>query len=411
VRATRISLAEVMKIGGRSSSAGPAGLTLRRSLVVTEVALSLVLVLGAFLFVRTLRNLMTLDAGFQRTGLVVASLDLTQLHLPADRRIEFKRNLLDRVRETPGVETAASLSIIPISGNRWNRILFIAQQRKKSTTLSRISSDYFRTMRIPVLRGRDFNSGDTHSAPAVAIVNRTFAERYFPGADAIGQRFRLSPDSKDPEFQIVGIVGDTKHVSLKEDFLPIAYFPSTQDAEPNEFDTFVIRSSGRLGDLLPAMRGTLGGLNAGINFQFSNFNAQIGDSLLRERLMASLGGLFGVLAAIIATIGVYGVISYMVARRTNEIGIRMAVGATPFDILRLVLTEAGTLVGVGVAVGVLLALGVGRVARGMLFGVSPNDPLMVFAAVAGLLMIGMAGSYVPARRASSLEPMAALRDQ
>jgi putative ABC transport system permease protein len=413
LRATNTAPGAVLKASGRSMTASRERFGLRRILVVSQVALSLVLLVGALLFVRSLRKLATLDAGFRQDGILITQLDLTRLHLPKERRQAFKHDLITRMEAIPGVDVAADTTIVPISGNGWNQHVWIHGQSKGNSWLARITPGYFKTIGTALTAGRDFNDHDTLTSPKVAVVNQMFTRKYLDGANPIGKTFHLEqgPGEPDPEYQVIGEVKDTKYGELREELRAIAFFPAAQDASPDEGAQILVRSSLPLTSLVAALKRTIAGVSPEISIDFQVFKSQIQDSLLRERLMATLSSFFGFLAALLATVGLYGVMSYMVAQRQNEIGIRMALGANSSDVLRMILSEAALLLGIGLIAGTALALAAGRAAGSMLFGLQPHDPPTLLIGAALLGAVALAASFLPARRAASLEPMAALREE
>ncbi|MBI3404217.1 MAG: ABC transporter permease [Acidobacteria bacterium] len=413
LRATRVPPNSAIKAGSRGMTAGRERHGLRRALVVSQVAFSLVLLVGALLFARSLRNLMVLDAGFRQDGILIANLDWNRIPLAKERRLEFEDNVLRRIQSTPGVEGAASAAIIPLSGSGWNQNVVLNGQKKENTNLTRISPGYFRTLGTALLVGRDFNEQDTNSAPKVAIVNESFVSHFFPGDNPIGKTFKLDvyQGEADYTFEIVGVVRNTKYYELREDFPPITFLPAAQSDKPGREAQMVIRANIPLTDLIANTKRTLKEINPEISVLFQVFQTQIRETLLRERLMATLSSFFGVLAGLLAVIGLYGVISYMVVRRTNEIGIRMALGANARDIVRMVLREAGGLLAIGMGLGTVLAVILARTAESMLFGLHPEDPTTILFSILALSFVAVGASYLPARRASQLEPMTALRDE
>jgi putative ABC transport system permease protein len=262
------------------------------------------------------------------------------------------------------------------------------------------------------MKGRDFDDRDTATSPKVAIVDQEFARKYF-GGDAIGKTFQLDNYATEarPEYEIVGVVKNSKYYDLRDADHAIGYFPQMQDPHPNQFMDVMIRSTAPLSSLTGAVKQAFAEINPMISIDFHVFQTQIRDGLLRERLMATLSGFFGLLAGILATIGLYGVISYMVARRTSEIGIRMALGATPGRVLALVMREAALLLAIGLTAGAVLTALAARTTQSLLFGLKPYDPVTLGAAVAALALVAAAASLVPARRAAGLEPMQALREE
>jgi putative ABC transport system permease protein len=276
-----------------------------------------------------------------------------------------------------------------------------------------ISEGYWKTMRTTLLSGRDFNDRDTTLSPRVAIVNQTFARRLGLGANPVGKRFRREATPSSPEriFEIVGLVRDTKYYDLREEFKPIAFLFSSQIPNRGPFVDALIRSTLPLGDTTAAVRTAIAQVSPVIGIDFRAFETTVRDALLRERLMATLSGFFGGLAALIAAIGLYGVMSYLVVRRTNEIGVRIALGADRRNILALIMRQAGVLLAIGLATGTLLALAAATAAQSMLFGLKPYDAGTLALAAALLAAVTAAASYLPARRAARLDPMAALREE
>lgn len=415
LRATRVAPVVVLKSTGRGMTAGRERFGLRRALVVSQVALSLVLLVGALLFVRTLRNLLTLDPGFQQQGVVITNLDLSRLNLAAERRQGFKRELLDRVRAIPGVDSAADANIIPISGNSWNGNIVVegSEKQKGTPNFSSITPRYFKTLRTPFLAGRDFDDHDTATSTKVAIVNEMFVSKILNGANPIGVRFRHETyqGRPTPTYEIVGLVKNTKYLDLREEPRAIVYVVAAQDDRPDQYAQFLIRSHLASSSLLPGVKRVVGEVSPDIAIEFHVLTTQIRESLMKERLMATLSGFFGFLAALLATVGLYGVISYTVARRTNEIGIRMALGAQRGNVVGLIMREAGLLLAIGIAIGAALSLAAARTAASLLFGLKPHDPLTILVAIVGLAAVAAAASFLPAHRASRLDPMAALREE
>ncbi len=416
LRATRVSPQVAMKAGSRGVTSSRERFGLRRVLVVSQVAMSLVLLFGALLFVRTLRNLITVETGFQQTGILVADLDYSHLNVPSQSRLEYKRQILERIRALPGVESAAETAIVPISDTSINDDVWASgtdHNQRKSSFLNTISPGYFSTLATPLIAGRDFNGTDTKDSPRVAIINEALAKQLGFGGNALGKVFRRESTSRDPEleFQIVGLVKNTKYQDLREESAPIAYTPVAQESRQDSDIQLVVRSSAPLADLTQRIKSAAAEVNPAMDITFRDFKTVIGDSLLQERLMATLSGFFGFLAALLATVGLYGVISYMVVRRTNEIGICMALGADRAGILQMILREAGALLLIGVAAGAVLSIIGARAANALLYGLKSYDPVTLIAAIALLATVAVAASSLPAQRASKLDPMIALREE
>jgi predicted permease len=417
LRATRTPPATVLRASGRGLTEHRGRFGLRRGLVVAQVALSLVLVVGAFLFVSSFRNLMTLDAGFHRNGLLVTGLDVRGVKLPAEGQGALFRDVLEQIRALLGVRSAALSHIVPVSGSGWNENVLAdglaGGQPKVIVNFDSVSSGFFETMGTPLVAGRDFDDHDVKSAPRVAIVNETFVNKVLGSKDPLGRVFALEPRPGAPQrtFEIVGLVKDMKYSELREDFTPIAYLPEAQIDDPSPFQAVIVRADASLTSLLPSITRAVAAVSPRIAINFQPFETQIRQSLLRERLMATLSGFFGALAGLLATLGLYGVMSYTVARRQSEIGIRMALGADRGRVLRLVMGEAAALLAAGLAIGTLLALGAARTASSLLFGLPPSDPATLASAAGVLAAVAAAASYLPAWRASRLEPTIALRQE
>jgi putative ABC transport system permease protein len=413
IRATRAEPATLLQSGNRGSTGGRERFSLRRILVVSQVALSVVLLMGALLFVRSLRNLTTLNVGFQQTGILITSVGFERLQIPEERFTEYKRDLVKQVQAIPGVESATHAMLVPFGGSTWNDEVLTegSEDNKGVAWINYLGSGYFRTVGTPLLAGRDFDDRDTAASVKVAIVNQAFVQKILKGADPLGKRFRIHepPGKPRPLYEIVGVTKDNKFQDMHEEFLPFMYFPAAQQDKPSPDDQILIRSSLPLSSLMASMKQTIGDVNPGIDLDFKVFKTRIHDSLLQDELMATLSGFFGVLAALLAAIGLYGVISYMVVQRTKEIGIRMAIGAERVDVLRLILREAGLLTITGLVIGAGLALGAAQVAKSLLYGLKPRDPLTLIAAVVVLSAVAAFASFWPAYRASKLDPLIALR--
>jgi putative ABC transport system permease protein len=418
LRATHLAPAAAMRSGGRGTTAGCERFGLRRGLVATQIALSLVLLVGALLFVRSLHNLSVADTGFQTEGVLAINLDLRRAGYTKERRPALYHDLLQHLTAWPGVSSAAQVLDTPISGSGLDDTVIpegeTASASGKDSHFSLVGPGYFRTMGTALIAGRDFNDHDTLSSPKVAIVNEAFARKFFAGSNPVGRTFRIraSAGEPDPVYQIVGLVRNTKYYTLRENFAPVSFLPMAQDTEFGTAPaTFVLHTNAPMGELIAAVKTAVAEVSPGIGIEFHVLAVQLRDSLLRERLMATLSGAFGLLAGLLATLGLYGVMAYMVSRRRNEIGVRMALGADRGQVLGLVLREAGLVLTVGLTVGALLALWAGRAAATLLFGLQPHDPRTLLAAMALLTVVTLAASYGPARHAAALDPMVALRDE
>jgi putative ABC transport system permease protein len=416
-RATGVAPGVMLKESGRGTAGGRSGFGLRRILVVSQIALSLMLLVGALLFARSFNNLARVDAGFRQDGILVTDIDFGTLNLPDDRRLAFSEDLLSRVRAIPGVDSAAIAEIVPLSGNGENHDLLMGTSgspkgEAPGASFNRISPGFFKTLETPMLAGRDFDEHDRKGSPSVAIVNEEFARKFANGRSPLGMAFRFRRlRTVSAPHEIIGLVKDTKYSGLREEARPIVYTSVAQYEHPDTDAQILIRSNAPLASLLPAVKSTANQTHADLDITFFPFHKMIQNGLLRDRLMAALSGFFGALAVVLAAIGLYGVISYIVEQRRNEIGIRMALGAGQQGIICLVLQETGLLLLIGLAAGVALALAAARTAASMLFGLKPTDVLTYALAALGLSMVAALASFLPARRAARLDPMAALRNE
>ena len=415
-RATRIAATDAMRSKGRGVAGNRERFGVRQILVMSQVALSLVLVVGALLFSGSLRKLLAVDAGFQQNGVLLANIDFKRVPIPADRRMAFKQQLLDKLRATPEIDGAAEVQIPPLSGGSTSNSVWTDGEespRKTEVYFNWVSSGYLKAMGMPLLAGRDFQAGDTASAPRVAIVNQSFARKLGLGDNPVGKRFRRENTPTEPEIsvEIVGLVRDSKYVDLREEFHPIAFLAIDQNAGSRAGAELVIRSAAPLADAIARSRAAIAETSGDIAVDIQSFAGTVADGLMRDRLMATLSSFFGILATLIAAIGLYGVMSYLVSRRTNEIGVRMALGASRSQILSLILRQSAGLLAMGLAAGAILTMAAGRLVKSLLFGLQPNDAGTLAVAIILLACVTQAASYFPARRAARLEPTAALREE
>jgi predicted permease len=410
LRATRAEPISAMKSGGRGTTGGRERFSLQRLLVVAQVSVSLVLLVSALLFVRSFRNLMTFNPGMREGGITTAFLGFWQSNLPRERWAGYQRELLDEVRSVPGVLNAASTTNVPLSGGSWEHGIHVGPT-EGSSKFAWVSPGYFETMGIPIITGRAFTPQDTATSQRVALVNETFVRRYLPGANPIGQSLRTSPEPDYPStiYEIVGVIPDTRYNDLRGQTPPMTFAPASQCPNQGPWTDVMIHSNLNSAAVAAAAKRLIAEKHPDVITQFSDFQKDIRDGLVEERLMAMLSGFFGLLAVLLAVVGLYGVISYIVAMRRNEIGIRMALGATRGNVVAIIVRQTLAVLALGVAVGVVLAVPAVRTASSLLFGVQPNDPLTFAAATALLFTIALVASALPARRASRVDPMVALR--
>lgn len=413
IRATRTAPVTAMRASGRGLTDGRGRFTLRRALVISQLAVSLVLLVGALLFVRTFRNLATVNVGFNTAGITSVDFDFRRVNVAPDAQREFQRLLLERVQAMPGITGATPVSIVPVSGSGWNQGLIIdGKPQEGYPNVNQVGGEYFELLGIPLTAGRTFNERDTPASPRVAVVTATFVERYLKGSDPIGRvfHFETGPGEPDPPMQVVGVVADTKYSDVRTENSPLVFLAYSQDPQPGASLTTLVRLAGPGVSIARDAVSVANSVNSSMLVTTTDLEGQIAESLGRERLMAMLSGFFGGLALLLAAIGLYGVMSYMVEQRRQEIGIRMALGAGRGRVLRMVLRESAVLVTIGVTAGAGLALLSSRYAESLLFGLTATDPLTIGLSVAGLAFIGACASLIPAWRAARVEPTTALRE-
>ena len=423
LRSTRVDLTPALKESPRTWQ-GPAlgqhGLRLGfgRTLVVTQVALSFLLLMGAVLFVRTLTNLENTNAGFDRQNLLLFCIDPTEDGYKGQRLAEFYQELARRLSALPGVQSV-SMSVLRLMGDDRNiNDLRISGYTPKAgevsgrlqTYMNMVGPKFFETMGIPVVLGRPISEGDRAGAPKVAVVNEKFVHQFLGDGNPLGRRFGFGGESTARDFEIVGVVGDAKYTDLRTEVPPtvyLSYLPQIDWMGPMHF---AVRTAGNPLDLVSAVRRVAQEMDRNLApYEVKSQVEQIDESLFQERLFARLTSFFGALAASLACVGIYGVMAFAVTRRTREIGIRMALGASRGEITTMVLSETFTLVGIGIVIGIVLALGASRLISTWLYGLKPTDPLTL--TMAALLMVAAAvfAGYFPSRRAAKVDPMVALR--
>jgi predicted permease len=387
-------------------------------LVVTQVALSLVLVVGAGLMLSTFFRLETLNPGFDREHILLADVALRAGAFPPAQRHAIFEEMLEHLRTLPGVRSASYSDVTPIGGAIYAAyVQFEGYTSKRGAAtlvyFNEVSDRFFQTLDTNLLAGRDFSAHDTVESPKVAIVNQALVKKFFSGQNAIGKRYRPAAGNKPgAPVEIIGVVQDVKYAELREDAPPTLYIAASQDASTNDSITFEVHAAaGSPATLISAVKSSVTEINRDVSLQFKTLAVQVDQSLARERLLATLSGFFGGLALVLATIGLYGVVSYNVARRRHEIGIRMALGAQQSGVLRVVLGEVSVLIGIGLAIGIGATIGATRFIASFLYGVKPNDPWTFSLASAMLALVAVVAGFLPARRALRLDPMNALREE
>ncbi|PYV43019.1 MAG: hypothetical protein DMG06_12190 [Acidobacteria bacterium] len=414
LRATRVDLAPALKVNPSTLSTkfqqrGRSRLELGGILVASQVAMTLILLIGATLLVRTLRNLSNLDVGFNPRRILLFSVDPTLNGYQANRIAPLYSELLAKLKVLPGVLTASFSMDSLISGGLESGDIFLEGTPKSGiVNRLRVGPHFFETMGIPLVLGRTFGSGDNSQAgPKVALVNQTLARRYFSGQNPIGRRLGRE-NTLDTE--IVGVVADAKYDELRREISPTVYLPYLQVMGDGSAVCFELRTAGNPASLIPAVRRTVEEVDVNLPlFGVTTQTEQIDQSLFQERWIARLSACFGLLALVLAWVGLYGVMSYAVARRTSEIGIRMALGAQPQDVLRLVVRQGMAVTLVGIVIGLGGAMVATRLLASFLFGVRATDPMTFLGAALLMAAVAFLASYIPARRATKVDPMVALR--
>ena len=346
--------ATALKAGSRGSTTGGARFGLRPSLVVAQVALSLVLLIGALLFTRTLYNLLTIDAGFDQNLVQVDVADRSLMTDDARRGLDVRVDLQERVAAIPGVTGAVLVDNQPLGGGFWNEAVFVEGVPEKAiSNFTRVTGNYFEVIGIPIVRGRTFQPSDAHGAPPVAVVNEAFVRKLLPGRDPIGRRLwaETGPGQPSEKIEIIGVARDTKYNDIKDPFEPLVHVAMTQSTEFRDYARLLVKPRAAIDGLMPAITRKVAEINPAISVELTVIRQEVANGLVRERLMALLSGAFGLLAGLLAAVGVYGVMSYTVTRRSNEFGIRFAMGARRADVMRMVLREAGGLIALGIVIG------------------------------------------------------------
>ncbi len=414
LQATRPQLASTLKDQAASVVGGTA-VTLRKGLVVAQVALSLLLLIGSGLFIQSLRNLKELHPGFQTKNLVTFAVEPTLSGYKTDWTLDYYRQLTERVKAIPGVSNTA-LAVVPVlADNEWDSWVSVEgytvkQGESVDPHMQYCSADFFETLKIPLLTGRTFDRRDDKGAPKVAVVNERFAKRYIGSANPIGRHIGMG---KDPgtklDIEIVGVVGDTKYESMREEIPYEVYIPYRQTDFVDGMVAYA-RTESDPANFFTRVRQVVRDVDASVPmYDMRTLDQQVENSLLTERMLATLSTVFGALATLLAAVGLYGVMAFMVARRTREIGIRMALGARGGSVIWLVMREVLLLSAAGLTIGLPAAWGLTRLVETQLFGVKATDPFTMALAVLGIASVAAISGYLPARKATAIDPMLALR--
>jgi predicted permease len=410
-RATRLQLTDTLKAGR-----GPQGASgknpLAKALVISQVALSLVLMVGAGLFLRSLVNLNNVDTGFNKENVLRLDIDSSSAGYKADepRALAVDQQIEERVNALPNVK-AASFSAFTFHEGSWSSDIVVPGMKTDENINiihNVVGVGYLDTMQIPLLAGRNFTASDTSTSQHVAIISAHTAKTFFPGGNPIGHHYGVGSNKPEDDVTIIGIVKDVKFDELTEEPVALDYLPYPQ--RPWGFGDFEVRYTGDFAPVAAAVQQTIHSIDRNLPItQVTTLDAQVGRSITNQRLVAQLSAFFGLLAVFLSCIGIYGVMSYVVTRRTNEIGIRMALGAGRSKMLWMVVREILILISIGIVIGVPVTLAGDRLVSNMLFGLTPTDPVTLVGATLLLLIVAAIAGYLPARRASLVDPMVALR--
>jgi putative ABC transport system permease protein len=417
LRATGISPNHALKENARGTVQGGARFTLGKALVTGQVALSLMLLTAAGLFLGTIRNFLKLDPGFNPHNVL-----LVKTVVPADRiqrqlRSPFFSKVLSDLRTLPNVRSAASSMMAPVGHDFWNQDARPQGYQRQPgeedvlVNLNRVSPGYFRTMETSLLMGRDFSDRDTLASPKAMIVGEETARHFWPNQNPIDKTIAMDGPGHDVTYQVIGVARNAKYAELDEPLIKTGFVASTQDPEPGSEQYFEIRFDGPAEAVIAAVRPVIAAINKDAALEIRTLDERISDSLVQPRLVALLSSFFGFLALLLATIGLYGVISYAAARRRGEIGIRMALGAAEGAVTWLVLRDVAFILTIGTALGVGVSVVAGRFIKSLLFGLEATNPATLALAAAVLCTSAIVAAYFPARRAAKMDPMTALREE
>jgi predicted permease len=411
LKAASPNLTQVLKIGGRGNTVGFARNPFRSLLVVTEIALALVALVGAGLFIRSMQNAQSIDPGFESSRLFMFNFDLGALHYDEGRGQQFFRAAIERAQATPSVESVTIADAPPLIGG-FARTIFPEGQDEASgyrgtlTQLNDIAPSYFQTLRIPLINGREFTDSDRATTQAVAIASEAMAKHFWPNENAVGKRFHFFGDPTLRE--IVGVVHNTVVGNIGEEPQPFVYLPLTQNYSPAA--TLLVRTSGRPEALISAVHIQVQSLDSNLALtNVQTIGELMSQGLWAPRMGAAMLAVFGGMALVLAVIGVYGVLSYSVNQQTREIGIRMAMGAQTGRVLGLVVGQGMRLAASGLVLGLIVAFVAMRYLSSLLFGVSAHDPLTFGGVSLVLALAAVLACYIPARRATKVDPIIALR--
>jgi predicted permease len=409
-QSARVEINAALKDGVRATTSLPKLVT-GKALVILQVCLSVLLLVGAGLFIRTLVNLQSADLGFNPARVLLFTVVPPRTRYKGDQSVRLFERIQEKVAAIPGVQSA-SLSGAPLVANYTSTTSVSPKgfrsspEKAQAAWMNIVDPAFFHTMEIPVLYGRSFNAQDRSNSPRVAVVNQEFARQFFPGTNPVGKVF-----GDETDYQIVGVCRNAKYNNIRSTVPPTFYLPYTQSLELG-YLTFEIKTAAAQAGIVKAIREAVRSVDKDLPVSYVRTQTeQIDATISNERAFAALSSGLGLLALILASVGIYGVMAYAVARRTNEIGIRMALGAQSGQVLRMILRESLLLAGAGVVIGIVAAAGLARYVAAMLYGLKPYDPVTIAGTVLVMLGVALFAAWWPARRASRLDPVAALRHE
>jgi len=417
LRSTRVSLTAAMKGNEAETPRSQSRFRSGNWIVASQVALSLVLVVVAGLFLRSMAKLVTLDLGFDRSNVLVVTANVKTANIGPAQRLAVYDDMEQRLRALPGVVSVGRSSRIPITSNEWSQLVEVDTPNSPKgedaiVFFTFISPGYLGALRMTLLGGRNFQDSDTAGSGKVAIVNESFAHKFFPNMDPVGKYFRRNEGRAGvppTTIQIVGLVRDSNYESVRESHLPQTFFPISQIPEDDDSEFFELRTGSRPSALAPLVQDAVAQVNKGISLEFESLSQQVNDSLVQERLLATLSTFFGALALFLAMIGLYGAISYAVTQRRREFGIRIALGAEPGSILSLVMRDVAIILLTGALAGIAISLATVHLVQKLLYKLGADDPATLGAALLVLTFVALLAGYLPARRAMRVDAMVALR--
>ena len=410
LRSTQTEPISAIRSGERGFAGNRERFSMQRAMVIAQIAVSMVLLVGALLFVHSYRNLMTVNPGMRETGISIGYFNFPQAKVKPENLAAYKRQLVEEVRSTPGVSNAAGTTNVPLSGSSWSHQVQVGAL-DGSTKFTYVSPTYFSTLGIPLLTGRNFTERDTSDAPLVVIVNQAFQRKYVAGSP-LGQQVLVRPEPQYPErtYEIIGTIPDTKYGGLREETPPMAFAPIDQFPVTAQGPGIAMMFAARdLAAAQRAVRHMFDEKHPGTMMQFYNFQQGMRDNLVGDRMMAMVSGFFGLLAGLLVVVGLYGMLSYFLSQRRSEIGIRIALGASRAQVIGGLLGDAMKMLLLGLCGGTLMALFAGREASTMLFGLKPWDPATLAGAASLLAIVTLMTSLIPAVKAANLDPVESLR--